>query len=154
MDPPYLCHLLCSCPQAHKHTRTQHCAPPHPPSTSSTSTTTAIFTARPPREAGFLVTKPALSAHTVLWVPSTIAASLRERTAILDSDRKHDAGVNPASEALQSSRNNNRGLAFDVSVVVKAETRVEINGSSPRGADPLPVARRRWVSHLLMAECL
>lgn len=109
-----------------------------PQSTSSTSTTTAIFTASPPPpgEAGILVTKPALSAHTVLWVPSTIAASLRERTAILDSDRKHDAGVNPASEAVQSLRNNNTGLAFDVSVVVKAETRVEINGSSPRGADP------------------
>lgn len=61
----------------------------------------------------------------------------------LDTDRKRNAGVNPASEALQSSGNNNRGLAFDVSVVVKAETRVEINKSSLRGADPLPVARKR-----------
>lgn len=74
---------------------------------------------------------------------STVAASLRERAAILDSERKCDAGVNPACEALQSSRNNNRGLAFDVSMVVKTETRVEINRSSLRGADLLPVARRR-----------
>lgn len=59
-----------------------------------------------------------------------IAGSQRERTAILDSNRKHDAGVN-------------RGLAFDVSMVVKTATRVEINKSSLRGADPLPVARRR-----------
>lgn len=66
-----------------------------------------------------------------------IAGSQRERTAILDSNRKHDAGVDPAS------RNINRGLAFDVSMVVKTATRVEINKSSLRGADPLPVARRR-----------
>lgn len=95
---------------------------PSPQSASSTSTTTAIFTARPqsplrpsphPQEAGFLVTKPTLSAHSVLSVTSKRSLPrLPVRTSILDSNRKRCTVVNPASETLQSSGNNNTGLAF------------------------------------------
>lgn len=133
--PPYLCHLLRSCPQAHTHIHSAvHPLPAE--HIIHLNNNSDIYSQAPPVRPGFLSrSRPSQHMQYRRWLP-TIAASLQERIAILDSDRKHDTGVNPTSESLQSTRNNNRGLAFDVSAVIKAETRVEINRSSLRGGRP------------------
>lgn len=106
-----------------------------------------------PQEARFLVTKPALPAHTELWVTSTITA-VGERGQLFRSLTGSTTLVwILTSKTLQSLGNNNRGLAFDVSSVIKVETRLEINRSSLKGTDPLPVARRLRMCHPLMDDC-
>lgn len=105
-----------------------------------------------PQEARFLVTKPALPAHTELWVTSITA--VRERGQLFQSLTGRTTLVwILTSKTLQSLGNNNRGLAFDVSSVIKVETRLEINRSSLKGTDPLPVARRLRMCHPLMDDC-